>query len=169
MNSARYTSFRDAADTAFLELDAKNRQLVFVVPAQDQGWRIIYSLNKSALRSQDQLSWASMWEQISHQAAEQRKDFLWMRLKQLTGEKHPLALRAIHDLEFSNDGIIRKNHGIGRPSDKEDYVADHTGYGEGGENFEHDDTGALMNYSGVQDETYNAIKEHEDWKKGYDY
>lgn len=169
MKDAFFKHFRDAADAAFAELDAERRKLALVVPAPDNSWRLIYSLNKAALRSQEQLSWASMWEQISILDEEERKDFLWMRLKQLTGEKHPLALRAIHSLEFSNDNIIRANRGIGRPSDKEDYVANHTGYGKGGENFEHDDTGSRMNYSGVHDETYNAIKEHEDWKEGYDY
>jgi len=48
-------------------------------------------------------------------------------------------------------------------------VSNHTGYGRGGENFEHDSTGDLMNYSGVVDEVENAQKEHEGWQEGYDY
>jgi len=26
-----------------------------------------------------------------------------------------------------------------------------------------------MNYSGCEDEVFNAISEHEDWQEGYDY
>lgn len=54
--------------------------------------------------------------------------------------------------------------------DRPPIVANHTGYGyKGSENFEHDDTGSIMNYSGVEDEMNNAKAEHEGWEPGYDY
>jgi hypothetical protein len=54
--------------------------------------------------------------------------------------------------------------------DKKPYISNHTGYGyKGSENFEHDDTGGAMNYSGVVDDVYDSLKEHEDWDEGYDY
>lgn len=67
------------------------------------------------------------------------------------------------------DEIMRTNQGLGSGKDKKPFVSDHTGYGEGGENFEHDDKGAEMNYSGVVDDVNEALKEHEDWQDGYDY
>lgn len=50
------------------------------------------------------------------------------------------------------DEIMRTNQGIGSGKDKKPFISDHTGYGEGGESFEHDNTGSIMNYSGVVDE-----------------
>jgi hypothetical protein len=58
----------------------------------------------------------------------------------------------------------------GSGKDRETIVSNHTGYGyKGSENFEHDDTGSQMNYSGVEDDVNNAIADHEGWEKGYDY
>lgn len=49
-------------------------------------------------------------------------------------------------------------------------VSNHTGYGySGSENYEHDDTGSLMNYSGCYDEAMSAWAMQEDWEEGYDY
>ena len=49
-------------------------------------------------------------------------------------------------------------------------TSNHTGYGyDGGENHEHDDTGSLMNYSGVQDAIFSAEALHQDWEPGFDY
>lgn len=49
-------------------------------------------------------------------------------------------------------------------------VGNQTGYGySGSENFEHDDTGAAMNYSGCEDEMFSATAEHDGWQEGYDY
>lgn len=49
-------------------------------------------------------------------------------------------------------------------------VGNHTGYAtEGSENFEHDDTGAQMNYSGMEDEMFSAEAEHDGWQEGYDF
>lgn len=67
------------------------------------------------------------------------------------------------------DELMRSNVGLGGGTDKGKFVSDHTGYGKGGENFEHDDTGSLMNYSGCVDDVGEALKEHEDWQEGYDY
>jgi hypothetical protein len=169
MNDARFMNFKSAADAAFSELDHKSRTQALVVPAPDQKWRVIYSCNTSALPRLEQRTWAKMWESISLLRGDAREEFMRERLEQLVSERHTLALRALHDIEFNNDQLIRGNKGIGSPSQKSEYVADHTGYGKGGENFEHDDKGADMNYSGVHDDVYNAIKEHEDWQVGYDY
>lgn len=49
-------------------------------------------------------------------------------------------------------------------------VSNHSGYyHNGSENFEHDDTGSIHNYSGVEDNVFSTIAEHEDWEEGYDY
>ncbi len=49
-------------------------------------------------------------------------------------------------------------------------VGNRSGYGyKGSENFEHDDTGDEMNYSGVEDEVFSAAAEHDGWEEGYDY
>jgi hypothetical protein len=55
------------------------------------------------------------------------------------------------------------------PADEAPFVSDHTGYGPGGESFEHDDTGSINNYSGCEDDMVNAQIEHEGWQEGYDY
>lgn len=55
-------------------------------------------------------------------------------------------------------------------ADEKQVLSNHTGYGHvGSENFEHDDTGSLMNYSGCADDILTATAEHEDWQEGYDY
>jgi len=49
-------------------------------------------------------------------------------------------------------------------------MTNHTGYTHiGSQNWEHDDTGAASNYSGVMDITLNAQADHEGWQAGYDY
>lgn len=49
-------------------------------------------------------------------------------------------------------------------------ISNHSGYGySGSENFEHDDTGSIMNYSGVEDMIFSSMAEHGDWQEGYDY
>ncbi len=47
-------------------------------------------------------------------------------------------------------------------------ISNYTGY-HGGANFEHDHTGSLMNYSGVEDELFSASADHDGWDAGYDY
>lgn len=75
-------------------------------------------------------------------------------------------------MDHDSDGEVEVLWGSCLESDsntvKANIVSNHTGY-DGGENFEHDDTGAIANYSGVEDDVNNALKEHEDWKQGYDY
>jgi hypothetical protein len=45
-----------------------------------------------------------------------------------------------------------------------------TGYdGYDGANYEHDDTGCAMNYSGCYDMMMSPISEHEGWTEYYDY
>jgi len=49
-------------------------------------------------------------------------------------------------------------------------VSNHSGYGySGSENFEHDDTGAVHNYSGVEDDVFTAYADNHGWDEGYDY
>lgn len=49
-------------------------------------------------------------------------------------------------------------------------VANHSGYSNlGSENYEHDDTGSIHNYSGVEDDVFSAFAENEGWCEGYDY
>jgi hypothetical protein len=49
-------------------------------------------------------------------------------------------------------------------------VANHTAYAYmEAANYEHEGQGAIMNYSGVEDDIFSALAEHEDWQPGYDY
>lgn len=66
--------------------------------------------------------------------------------------------------------IMQQNQTVCPMTEKSPVVSNHTGYShEGSENFEHDDSGASMNYSGVEDEFNDAKSEHEGWQKDYDY
>ena len=56
---------------------------------------------------------------------------------------------------FDDDGYIPSNHSI-------------YGY-KGSENYEHDDTGCIHNYSACEDMIFDAICEHDGWQEGYDY
>jgi hypothetical protein len=50
------------------------------------------------------------------------------------------------------------------------YVSNHSGYShKGSENWEHDDTGCLMNYSAMDDMMNEPLRIHEGWESGYDY
>lgn len=54
--------------------------------------------------------------------------------------------------------------------DSRSVVGNHSGYGhEGAANFEHDDTGGLHNYSGMEDELFSAAADNDGWEEGYDY
>ena len=54
--------------------------------------------------------------------------------------------------------------------DRKPFLANHSGYPyEGSENFEHDDTGAIHNFSDCQDEIVNAEADHKGLEAGYDY
>lgn len=65
---------------------------------------------------------------------------------------------------------MRDNESLAGNDRERFVVANHTRYHhEGGENYEHDDTGSLMNYSGVQDTIFSAEALHQDWEPGFDY
>ncbi len=67
-------------------------------------------------------------------------------------------------------GGLDNNSGARSVIDRRQVVSNHTAYGyEGSENFEHDDSGALMNYSGCEDEVFDALADHEGWQADYDY
>lgn len=56
------------------------------------------------------------------------------------------------------------------PEDALRVVGNHTGYDTpGSENYEHDETGSMMNYSGIEDEMFSAEAEHDGWQEGYDF
>lgn len=55
-------------------------------------------------------------------------------------------------------------------SEEKRVISNHSGYSSlGSENFEHDESGNLMNYSGMEDEVFNSLAMHGDWQEGYDY
>lgn len=67
-------------------------------------------------------------------------------------------------------GASSANYGDGPTDAEKSYLSNHTGYSRpGSENFEHDNTGSAMNYSGVEDDVMNAIAEHEGWQPGEDF
>lgn len=72
------------------------------------------------------------------------------------------------DLENQPSSAYGSHSEIDDDSKQKEIVSNHTGY-DHGENFEHDDTGAIANYSGVEDDINNAVKEHEGWELGYDF
>jgi len=54
--------------------------------------------------------------------------------------------------------------------DKNQFLSNHSSYDyKGSENFEHDDNGSLMNYSGCYDQVMQAYVINEDWQEGYDF
>ncbi len=64
----------------------------------------------------------------------------------------------------------RYGDGIQKGRDDRPILTNHTGYQKpGSENWEHDDTGNEMNYSGAADDMLNAKAENEGWEPGYDY
>ena len=54
----------------------------------------------------------------------------------------------------------------GYGKDRPPVVSNHSGYSyKGSENFEHDDNGSIMNYSGVEDMMNDATADHEGWEQ----
>ncbi|MFW5450821.1 MAG: hypothetical protein ACKE9I_04400 [Methylophagaceae bacterium] len=50
------------------------------------------------------------------------------------------------------------------------YISNYSGYSySGSENYEHDNNASAINYSGSQDDVYNAIAMHDGWQEGFDY
>ena len=69
--------------------------------------------------------------------------------------QHAIDLGLAHDLNPSNEYTV---------------VGNHSGYGyKGSENFEHDNTGGIHNYSSMEDQVLSAFADHEDWQEGYDF
>lgn len=79
-------------------------------------------------------------------------------------------IRSVSEILTREDAAMSSPPPSGGGKDREPILSNHTGYGyKGSENFEHDDTGSQMNYSGVEDDVNNAIADHEGWEEGYDY
>jgi hypothetical protein len=171
MTIQQCSRFGTAAELALSHLKSSGN-FAIVVPAGSDAWRVLHSVNKASLKSEAQLMWLSLWERVSGCSSNLRAKLLRNELAQLSKQHHGLAKRALHELhdaELSEEFPAKYGDEIMTRYPRSPYVADHTGYGKGGENFEHDDTGSLMNYSGVHDDVYNSIADHEDWKEGYDY
>ena len=171
MTTQRYVSFGLAAEMALSHLKGSG-DFAIVVPSDENAWKVIHSVNKSRLTSDAQLQWLSLWERVSGCANTLRPKLLRSELRHLANQRHALArraLRELHEAELSKEHPTTYGDEVFTGDKKAPYVSDHTGYGKGGENFEHDDTGSIMNYSGVHDDVYNSIGDHEDWKEGYDY
>lgn len=82
----------------------------------------------------------------------------------------PAFIRSVSDIMAREDLGLESQTPQERRHERSSIVANHTGYDcAGGENFEHDDTGSQMNYSGVEDEVNNALADHEGWQEGFDY
>ena len=80
------------------------------------------------------------------------------------------------DDELYDDLIEPSSPPLGKPvtqsltGTNKGFISNHSGYDhEGSENYEHDDNGDRMNYSGVYDDVINDLSEHEGYQKGYDY
>lgn len=64
----------------------------------------------------------------------------------------------------------QKVYGDGEDEGRSLVLLDPTGYNRSGSsNWEHDDTGAQMNYSGMADIALSAQAEEKGWEAGYDY
>src|SRR5690606_42075127 len=88
----------------------------------------------------------------------------------LAADGNRYARLAILGLDATAAVEASRTLGTANPAkDKEPIISNHTDYKKRGENFEHDDAGSLMNFSGMEDEMNNALKEHKDWQKDYDY
>ena len=74
---------------------------------------------------------------------------------------------------FKKNQVITASVGEQLPNnDHQEYQIVHNGTGydsSDGANYEHDDTGGPMNYSGCYDMMMSPVSEHEGWTEGYDY
>ncbi len=115
-------------------------------------------------------AWLYFWKNFEMYGPEGGFAGLRDAVQSLAAQGNRYARLAILELESTAAVEASRILGNGNPAkDKEPIISNHTGYKKGGENFEHDDTGSLMNFSGVEDEMNNALKEHQDWQKDYDY
>ncbi len=79
-------------------------------------------------------------------------------------------INSVSEILVREDAAVSSPPPTGVAQDRAPILSNHTGYGyKGSENFEHDDTGCTMNYSGVYDDVSNAVADHEGWEEGYDY
>jgi hypothetical protein len=77
-----------------------------------------------------------------------------------------MAIDSNQDVRY----VMMNNTYPSATDDEKLFISNHSGYGyKESANFEHDDTGSLMNFSGCVDDIYQAFIEHEDWQEGYDY
>ena len=71
---------------------------------------------------------------------------------------------------YNEEHFTPSNNESSAKRDRLPIVSNHTGYQQnGGEGWEHDDTGSQQNYSGCYDDIMDPIAEHEGWQEGYDY
>lgn len=71
---------------------------------------------------------------------------------------------------YAREMLNQPVYGDGEDEGRSLVVLDHTGYNRSGSsNWEHDDTGAQMNYSGMADIALSAQAEEKGWEAGYDY
>ncbi len=70
-----------------------------------------------------------------------------------------------------DDGYLPSNNESQARLERKPLLSNHSGYSgrPGSENWEHDDTGSLHNWSGCYDMVLDPIAEHEGWQEGYDY
>jgi hypothetical protein len=67
------------------------------------------------------------------------------------------------------DHFVATNNESATRRERKRLLSNHTGYGKGGESWEHDDTGHVQNFSGCYDDMLDPVAEHEGWEEGYDY
>jgi hypothetical protein len=71
---------------------------------------------------------------------------------------------------YARERLNQPVYGDGEAEGRSSVVLDHSGYNRSGSsNWEHDDTGAKMNYSGMADIALIAQADEKGWEAGYDY
>ena len=106
------------------------------------------------------------------------------RIERVVGKKEGISNASVNfasetlSVEFDNDKVKEKditevmtsNESLVGDGLNRRVVANHTAYAYmEAANYEHEGQGAIMNYSGVEDDIFSALAEHEDWQPGYDY
>lgn len=82
------------------------------------------------------------------------------------------AAEMFHVVRGTAGGAPSSAYGVGGQDRREvsPVMEDHTGYNRGhSANWEHDNTGSQMNYSGMSDIMLGAMAENNGWEAGYDY
>lgn len=71
---------------------------------------------------------------------------------------------------YAREKFNQPVYGDGEAEGRSSVVLDHTGYHRSGSsNWEHDNTGSMMNYSGMVDIALSAQAADKGWEAGYDY